>query len=177
MIKLNKKLPAGSAQTDLKLELSIDQRIRSRLRVTLSNGEDAGLDLPRGEILRGGAILSNEDGVFVEVVAAAEPLSVVRTHDALLKSRVCYHLGNRHVPLEINDEYVSYQHDHVLDDMVIGLGAEVSFENLAFEPEAGAYGGSSHGHSHSHSHSHSHEHSHTHSRSHSHGGSTNHDHD
>ena len=168
MIKLNKKLPAGSAQTDLKLELSIDQRIRSRLRVTLSDGQDAGLDLARGEILRGGQILSNEEGVLVEVVAAAEPLSVVRTGDAHLKSRVCYHLGNRHVPLEINDDYVSYQHDHVLDDMVKGLGAEVSFEQLAFEPEAGAYGGSSHGHSHGHSHEEPHGHSHSHSHGDSH---------
>lgn len=165
MIKLNKKLPAGSAQTDLRLELSIDQRIRSRLRVTLSDGQDAGLDLARGEILRGGEILSNENGVLVEVIAAAEPLSVVRTDDPLLKARVCYHLGNRHVPLEISDEYLSYQHDHVLDDMVKGLGAAVSFENLPFEPEAGAYGGSSHGHSHGHSHDHSHDGGHGHSHS------------
>ena len=168
MIKLNKKLPAGSAQTELKLELSIDQRIRSRLRVTLSDGQDAGLDLARGEILRGGQILSNDEGVLVEVVAAAEPLSVVRTADALLKSRVCYHLGNRHVPLEISDDYVSYQHDHVLDDMVKGLGAEVSLESLAFEPEAGAYGGSSHGHSHGHVHEEPHGHSHGHPHGHTH---------
>lgn len=168
MIKLNKKLAIGTAEPELKLELSIDQRIRSRLRVTLSDGQDAGLDLPRGEILRGGQILSNDEGVLVEVVAAAEPLSVVRTDDALLKARVCYHLGNRHVPLEINDGYLSYQHDHVLDDMVKGLGAEVGFENLPFEPEAGAYGGSSHGHSHSHSHNHSHSHSHGDTNGHSH---------
>lgn len=162
MIKLNKKLESHSVETDLTLELTIDQRIRSRLRVTLSNGEEAGLDLPRGEILRGGERLTNNDGLVVTVLAAAEPLSVVRTNDPLLKSRICYHLGNRHVPLEINEDYVSYQHDHVLDDMVVGLGGAVTCESLPFEPEAGAYGGSSHGHSHSHSHSHSdgHEHSH-----------------
>jgi urease accessory protein len=162
MIKLNKKRESQSADTDLTLELTIDQRIRSRLRVTLSNGTEAGLDLPRGEILRGGEQLTNDDGLVVTVLAAAEPLSVVRTDDPLLKSRICYHLGNRHVPLEINDQYVSYQHDHVLDDMVVGLGGSVTCESLPFEPEAGAYGGSSHGHSHSHSHSHSggHEHSH-----------------
>ncbi|MGB0224513.1 MAG: urease accessory protein UreE [Marinobacterium sp.] len=162
MIKLNKKLGPHSAETDLTLELTIDQRIRSRLRVTLSNGTEAGLDLPRGEILRGGEQLTNDDGVVVTVLAAAEPLSVVRTSDPLLKSRICYHLGNRHVPLEINDEYVSYQHDHVLDDMVVGLGGAVTCESLPFEPEAGAYGGSSHGHSHSHSHSHSDDHEHSH---------------
>jgi len=168
MIKLNKKLAAGSVQTELKLELSIEQRIRSRLRVTLSDGRDAGLDLPRGETVRGGEILSNEEGLLVEVVAAPESLSVVRASDPLLKSRVCYHLGNRHVPLDIREEYVSYQHDHVLDDMVKGLGAEVSCERLAFEPEAGAYGGSSHSHSHSHLHREGHREGHSHSHSHGH---------
>lgn len=77
MIKLNKKLESHSAETDLTLELTIDQRIRSRLRVTLSNGTEAGLDLPRGVILRGGEQLTNDDGVVVTVQAAAEPLSVV----------------------------------------------------------------------------------------------------
>ena len=162
MIKLNKKLASDSAKSTLTLELTIDQRIRSRLRVTLSNGAEAGLDLPRGEILRGGEQLTNDDGIVVTVLAASEPLSVVRTDDPLLKSRICYHLGNRHVPLEINDHYVSYQHDHVLDDMVIGLGGEVTCESLPFEPESGAYGGSSHGHSHGHSHSHSDGHQHSH---------------
>lgn len=158
MIKLNKKLASDSAKSTLTLELTIDQRIRSRLRVSLSNGAEAGLDLPRGEILRGGEQLTNDDGIVVTVLAAAEPLSVVRTDDPLLKSRICYHLGNRHVPLEINDHYVSYQHDHVLDDMVIGLGGEVTCESLPFEPESGAYGGSGHGHSHSHSDGHQHSH-------------------
>ena len=171
MIKLDRKVE-GVSSAELKLELSIDQRIRSRLRVTLSDGQDAGLDLPRGVILRSGEILSNADGLLVEVVAAAEGLSVVRSADPLLKSRICYHLGNRHVPLEINADYVSYQHDHVLDDMVIGLGGEVSFEKLPFEPEAGAYGGHSHGHSHSHEHgdghSHNHDGDHSHDHHHSH---------
>ena len=160
MIKLNKKLASGSIDCDLSLELTIEQRIRSRLRVTLSNGDEAGLDLPRGVILRGGEVLTNEDGLKVRVIAAPEPLSVIRTNDPLLKSRICYHLGNRHVPLEINDHYVSYQHDHVLDDMVVGLGGSVTCESLPFEPEAGAYGGQSHGHSHSHSHDHEQTHSH-----------------
>jgi urease accessory protein len=78
-------------------------------------------------------------------------------------ARVCYHLGNRHVPLQIEPEWVRYQHDHVLDEMVIGLGAEVTSETAAFEPEAGAYGGSSSGHSHAgHSHGHHHPDEHRH---------------
>lgn len=150
MIKLNKKMSKYEGQVDLSVSLTIDQRIRSRLRVTMSNGEEAGLDLPRGEILRGGEYLMSDHGDVVMVVAAIESLSVVRTSDELLKSRICYHLGNRHVPLEINSDYVSYQHDHVLDEMVSVLGGEVTLQKLPFEPEAGAYGGHSSSHSHSH---------------------------
>lgn len=150
MIKLDRKVAVAATETMLSLALSIDQRIRSRQRVQLSDGREAALDLPRGEILRGGQVLSNAEGLLVRVVAAAETLSVVRVDDPLLKARICYHLGNRHVPLEITAEYLSYQHDHVLDAMVTGLGGVVSCEPLPFEPEAGAYGGHSHSHSHDH---------------------------
>jgi urease accessory protein len=79
-------------------------------------------------------------------VAAVETLSVVRTDDDLLRARVCYHLGNRHKPIEIKPRFVSYQHDHVLDKMVMGLGGTVTLEELPFEPETGAYGGHSNDH-------------------------------
>lgn len=134
------------------LSLTIDQRIKSRLRVSLNHGQDVGLNLPRGITLKDGDILSNDEGDLVKVVAAIEKLSVVRTQDDLLKARVCYHLGNRHTPIEITPDFVSYQHDHVLDDMVKGLGGEVTVEQLAFEPEAGAYGGHSSAHGHGHDH-------------------------
>lgn len=139
------------------LSLPINGRIKSRLKVSLEDGRDAGLFLPRGNILRGGQLLQSECGLLVEVTAAPETVSSVYCEDALLLNRVTYHLGNRHVPLQIADGWVRYQHDHVLDDMVVGLGAKVTVEQAEFEPEDGAYGGRSGGHHH---HDHEHDHSH-----------------
>lgn len=148
------------------LSLPIDSRIKSRLKVKLDDGREAGLFLPRGKILRNGDLLRSEQGVLVRVLAAEEVVSTVYCSDPHLMARVCYHLGNRHVPLQIEPDWVRYQHDHVLDEMVVGLGAEVTAETAPFEPEAGAYGGASSGHSHA-EHSHGHQHSDEH-RHHSH---------
>ncbi|MBS97769.1 MAG: urease accessory protein UreE [Oceanospirillaceae bacterium] len=151
MIRLTSKAQADQAVT-ARLSLPIDSRIRSRLRVTLDDGREAGLFLPRGLILRGGDRLISECGEVVEILAANESVSTVRTGDSLLLTRCAYHLGNRHVPLQVGEGFLRYQHDHVLDDMVRGLGAEVLGEQAPFEPEAGAY--SSEGHHHHHHHSH-----------------------
>lgn len=150
VIRITSRL-ARSAQPSARLCLPIDSRIRSRLRVTLEDGREAGLFLPRGLILRGGDCLLSDDGEVIEVVAAEETLSTVRTPDPLLLTRCAYHLGNRHVPLEVGADYLRYQHDHVLDEMVRGLGAQVSVEQAPFEPEAGAYS-SEGGHHHHHHH-------------------------
>lgn len=150
--KLESKQEAGG-----RLCLPIDSRIRSRLRVELEDGREAGLFLQRGLILRGGDQLLSECGEVIEVVAAPESVSTVRSADPLLLARCAYHLGNRHVPLQIDEGMVRYQHDHVLDDMVRGLGAQVVSEQAPFEPEAGAYASEGHGHHHHHEHgSHSH---------------------
>ena len=138
------------------LSLPINSRIKSRLKVSLEDGREAGLFLPRGNILRGGQLLQSECGLLFEVTAAPETVSSVYCDDALLLNRVTYHLGNRHVPLQISDGWVRYQHDHVLDDMVVGLGATVTVEQAEFEPEDGAYGGRSGGHHHHHEHDHAH---------------------
>lgn len=138
------------------LTLSFDQRVKSRLKVSLDNGQDAGLFLSRGSVLKQGDLLQAETGEVVEVQAAKESVSSVYVDDPLVIARTCYHLGNRHVALQITAEFIRYQHDHVLDDMVRGLGLEVVTESATFEPEAGAYGGHSHSQSHQH-HSH-HEH-------------------
>lgn len=131
----------------LHLELPFELRQKSRLRVTLNNGEEAGLILDRGAILRGGDKLLAEDGRVVEVIAAQETVSTVRCDDPWQLARASYHLGNRHVALQIGPGWLRYRHDHVLDDMVCGLGFSVVVENVPFEPEAGAYGGGySHGH-------------------------------
>jgi len=86
----------------------------------------------------------------VQVLAAPERVSTVRCADPLLLARAAYHLGNRHVPLQIEAGFLRYQHDHVLDEMVRGLGLEVLIEQAPFEPEAGAYQSAPHGHAHDH---------------------------
>lgn len=129
------------------LTLTYDQRTKSRQKVTLDNGREAGLFLTRGLILQQGDMLQAETGEVVEVLVAKESVSSVYVNDPLTIARTCYHLGNRHVPLQITAGFIRYQHDHVLDDMVRGLGLAVAVEKAAFEPEAGAYGGHSHAHS------------------------------
>jgi len=138
--------------------LPIEVRVKSRAKVMLSDGREAGLMLPRGLLLRGGDILCSEDGSeFVEVIAADEGVSVVRCDDSFQLAKACYHLGNRHVPLQIMPGELRFHHDHVLDDMLRQFGLEVSFAHLPFEPEAGAYTSEAQGHHH-HAHSHSHSH-------------------
>lgn len=147
--------------TDIRLTVSLpwEKRLKSRLRVRLDNGEEAGIFLPRGTVLRGGDMLVSAEGEAVLVQAALETVSTVRTFDPLLLARLCYHLGNRHVALEIGREYVRYLHDHVLDGMVHGLGGEAIVEEAPFEPEHGAYGGHGENGGHGgHSHGHGHEH-------------------
>ncbi len=142
---------------DGRLTLPIEQRVRSRLRVKLDDGRDAGLFLPRGVLLRGGDRLGSDDGLVIEVVAAAETVSTVHCDDPTLLARAAYHLGNRHVPLQIEKGWLRYPHDHVLDGMMRQMELDVVVEQAPFEPEAGAYQQSAHGHHHSPSHTHSHD--------------------
>lgn len=142
------------------LTLPFDLRQKSRLRVTLDDGREAGLMLSRGHILRGGDYLRAEDGTIISITAAAEPVTTVtHTHSNEL-ARAAYHLGNRHVALQVGDGWLRYLADHVLDDMVTSLGFSIQNEQAPFEPESGAY--HSHGNSHGHEHSHEHDHRHTH---------------
>jgi len=138
---------AHQHQHDATLTLPYELRQKSRLKATLDNGSDIGLMLPRGTILRGGDVIKTQDGTVVMIQAAEESVSTAVISDATLFARACYHLGNRHVPLQIKENSLSYLHDHVLDDMLAGLGISTTCEQSTFEPEAGAYGG---GHQHSH---------------------------
>jgi len=137
------------------LTLPFELRQRSRLVAALESGRRIALALPRGHVLRGGALLQAEDGSVIGVRAADEELSVVRSSDPAALVRAAYHLGNRHVALQIEDGALSYLHDHVLDDMLRGLGLEPRVEQRPFEPEAGAYG---RGHHHEHGSEHHHQH-------------------
>ena len=143
MLKLNEFAQADTPHNET-LTLPYDSRQKSRLLARLDKGAEVGLFLERGRILRGGDLLTGPDGVVVRVVAAPEPLSVVRTDDSLLFARTCYHLGNRHVSLQIGPGELCYLADPVLDEMVRRLGLDLRHEFLPFEPEPGAYRG--HGH-------------------------------
>jgi urease accessory protein len=150
MIELTQKLTeAATAETTLTLPL--ESRVKSRLHAELDDGREVGLFLERGIALKHGDLLSSNDGVIVEIIAGNETVSTVRCTDPLLLARASYHLGNRHVALQINPGQLRYLHDHVLDDMLIGLGLEVTVEQAPFEPESGAYGSAgSHHHHHEH---------------------------
>lgn len=127
------------------LELSYEMRTRSRLRTQTRAGVEVGLFLPRGRVLRQGDRLLANDNTVVMVHAEPEPLSRVLCDDALLLARAAYHLGNRHVALEVLPGQLRYQRDHVLEAMLIGLRLEVEDIVAPFNPEPGAY----HGHAHS----------------------------
>lgn len=146
-----------------KVTLTFHQREKSRLKVTLPTAEEVGLFLPRGTVLKEGDVLTNDSGQILQVIAAEETVSTIKTDDTHLLLRIAYHLGNRHVPLQVELNWLRYAHDHVLDDMVRLLGGEVVVEQATLQPESGAYGGGhSHGHNHEHGHEHNHEHSHVH---------------
>jgi urease accessory protein len=127
------------------LLLPFDLRIRSRLRTRLASGEEAVLRTERGAVLRDGECLKSEDGRVVRVSAAPEKVMHVTCTDRLELTRAAYHLGNRHVPVQIGDGFLRIAADHVLCDMLLGLGAKVQELEAPFEPESGAYGG---GHQH-----------------------------
>lgn len=146
MLKITQKITAGTACT-LSLTLPFEQRQKTRLHTTLDNGQEAGLFLARGMVLRNGDTLKAESGEIIKIISASEQVSTAMADHALLLMRACYHLGNRHVPLEVSAHYLRYQHDHVLDAMVARLGLNVVQEWSPFEPEAGAY---AHHHTHSH---------------------------
>ena len=134
------------------LSLPFETRQRSRFRAFLDDGTEVAVMLQRGQILRHGEYLSGPGAPLIRVEAAPEPVSEARSPDALLLMRASYHLGNRHVPLELTRESLRYLHDHVLDDMLRGLGLHVTGATLPFEPEAGAYAGEAQAHAHGHHH-------------------------
>jgi urease accessory protein len=122
------------------LTLRFDDRRRSRFRTRLDDGREIALVVPRGTILRDGDRLRAEDGAAtITVRAASQALSLVRADDGLRLAQAAYHLGNRHVPVQIGAGWLAYEHDHVLDGMIRELGLEIETVSRSFEPEAGGY--------------------------------------
>ena len=153
------------------LELDWDTRSKSRFSAVDSTGREIGVVLPRGTTLRGGDVLVAEDGSLLRVISAAQPVLQVR-HCAEHGSpfdllRAAYHLGNRHVPLELQPALLQFEPDAVLADMLRRQHLIVTEAQAAFEPEGGAYGeGAGHGHHAHHDHDHDHDHGHAHDHGH-----------
>jgi len=135
-------------ETKLSLTLPFELRQKARLRTQLDDGQEAGLFLERGHVLRGGDQLKAETGEIVTIISANENVSTVTSNDPYLLMRASYHLGNRHVPLEIKPAYLRYQYDHVLNEMIEHLQLTIKQESAPFEPEPGAYSHNHHSHTH-----------------------------
>ena len=176
MLTANKLMPQGRGLAPVLLkraatiELDWDIRQKSRFDATDSQGRQIGVLLPRGTAVRGGDVLVAEDGSLVRVIAAPQPVLRI-THctahgTPFDLTRAAYHLGNRHVPIELKPDHLKIEPDHVLADMLRSMHLIVVAVDEAFEPEGGAYG--SHEHSHGHGHDH---HGHDHHHGHSHGDS------
>jgi urease accessory protein len=140
--------------------LDYDDRHRRRVSMKGTRGLSFLLDLPDATALRSGDALALEDGRLIEVVAAPEPLLEIRCTDPLHLARIAWHLGNRHVPTQLLAKSLRIRRDHVLEEMLRGLGARMIGIEAPFDPEGGAYAfaASDDGHHHDHSHHHEHDH-------------------
>jgi urease accessory protein len=147
------------------VELGWDTRSKSRFDTIDSTGRHLGIFLPRGQVIRGGDVLVTEDGSLVRVLAAPQPVLRVTACTAhgtpLDLPRAAYHLGNRHVALEVQADCLQLEPDPVLAKMLRAMHLIVSEVNAPFEPEAGAYAQGGHSHDHAHDHDHDH-HGHSH---------------
>ncbi|MBK6591464.1 MAG: urease accessory protein UreE [Burkholderiales bacterium] len=180
MLQVSKCIPQGKGLAPVLLkrastvELDWDVRQKSRFDATDSAGRNIGVFLPRGTAVRGGDVLVAEDGSLVKVLAA--PQSVLKiTHCTEHGSpydliRAAYHLGNRHVPIELKPDHLKIEPDHVLADMLRAMHLIVNAVDEAFEPESGAYASGGHPHT-GNDHGHSH-----HDHAHDHGQASDHDH-
>lgn len=140
--------------------ITLDEAARHRRRMAMrsDNGIDFLLDLPEARLLRHGDGLVLEDGRVIEVRAAPEALYEVRCHDARHLTALAWQIGNRHLPAQIFEDRILIRHDHVIRDMLEGLGARVVEIEAPFDPEGGAYGDAYEAHGHHHHHDHDHDH-------------------
>ncbi len=163
LIRAVEVLPSGKWPDDTavdRLKLDYDERHRRRLRYVAVGGTTFLLDLPRAAVLRAGDGLRLEDGRIVAVEASPEQLVEVTAPDTAALVRFAWHIGNRHLPAQLDAQRILIREDAVIENMLRGLGATVKHVIEPFTPEAGAYDSGSHMSTHSHSHGHSHDHSH-----------------
>ena len=165
MLTVNKLMPQGRGLAPVlmkraaTIELDWDVRQKSRFAATDSQGRELAVFLPRGQAVRGGDVLVAEDGSLVRVIAAPQQVLLITAcaeHGTPFDlTRAAYHLGNRHVPIELQPDHLKIEPDHVLADMLRAMHLTVTAENLPFEPEGGAYAAGGH-HHHHHDHHHAH---------------------
>ncbi len=191
MLHVNKLLPQGRGlaaalvRRAASVELDWDTRSKSRFDAKDSTGRHIGVFLARGQVLRGGDVLVAEDGGVLRVIAAPQPvlrIAACTEHGTPLDlPRAAYHLGNRHVSLEVQAAHLQIEPDPVLADMLRAMHLIVTEVNAPFEPEGGAYAqaGAAHAHgahtghsAHDHGHDHGHGHDHAHAHAHDHAGTT-----
>ena len=163
MLTVNKLMPQGRGLAPVlmkraaTIELDWDVRQKSRFAATDSQGRELAVFLPRGQAVRGGDVLVAEDGSLVRVIAAPQPvlrITACAKHGTPFDlTRAAYHLGNRHVPIELQPDHLKIEPDHVLADMLRAMHLTVTQESLPFEPEGGAYAAAGH-HHHDHHHAH-----------------------
>ncbi|MET4579564.1 urease accessory protein UreE [Ottowia thiooxydans] len=177
MLNVNKLLTQGQGLSPALIkraatvELDWDVRQKSRFSATDSQGRSVAVFLPRGQAVRGGDVLVAEDGSLISVLASPQKvmhITACAQHGSPFDlMRAAYHLGNRHVPIELQPDHLKIEPDHVLADMLRSMHMTVIEAELPFEPEGGAYGGhvTNDGHSHGHHHDHSH-HGHSHGHEH-----------
>jgi urease accessory protein len=162
MLQVTKLLPQGQGLAPVLLkraasvELDWDVRQKSRFEATDSQGRRLGVFLPRGTAVRGGDVLVAEDGSMVRVIAAPQPVLVItacRQHGSAFDlTRAAYHLGNRHVAIELKPDHLKIEPDHVLAQMLRAMHLDVAQTEAAFEPEGGAYAPAAGHHHHGHEH-------------------------
>ena len=138
------RIPKAEVLSTLKplltLSLTAEERTRTRHRFDVPEEQILFFRLPRGIILQDGDFLKAESGELIEILAKPEPVLTVLASNPLTLLRVAYHLGNRHIPVEITPDYLHLKPDSVLAEMLIHLGVEIKEEIKPFQPEVGAYG-------------------------------------
>ncbi|BAZ10163.1 urease accessory protein E [Calothrix sp. NIES-4071] len=141
MLTVTRRLPPNpDAVVTLTLALTASERTRSRHRFETEDGKTLFLRLPRGTVLQNNDILVDENETLVRIIAKPEPVITVTAHNEFDLLRAAYHLGNRHVPVEITPHYLRLAPDSVLQSMLEHLGLHVKAEISTFHPETGAYG-------------------------------------
>ncbi len=168
MLQASKLIPQGQGLAEVLLRrapsvtLDWDLRQKSRFDTETSDGQRVGVFLPRGTVVRGGDVLLTQDGGFIRVLAAPQDvlrITACTQHGSPFDlTRAAYHLGNRHVPIELQPDHLKIEPDHVLADMLRHMHLIVNEVHEPFEPESGAYAQGGHGHGHSHAHAQAHGH-------------------